>query len=277
MQAGAPIGDTGGFMLAFYRVRPAGAALLVSLGLASAQSFRGDPAVRPAAVPSGGEVFHYRVEWRLIHAGDAKLSWTPSQAGDASGWEAELALQSVGLVSRLYKVDDRYNAALDDQFCARHSLLKAQEGSRRRETRVTFDSQRRKASYLEQDLVKQRVADSHEIDIPACVHDVIGGLYRLRTLRPEPGQSVEIPLSDGKKSIQARVEAQQRETVRTAAGSFQTVRYEAFLFNNVFYRRSGRLFVWLSDNERRLPVQVRIRLPFYIGTVTLELEKMERS
>ena len=264
-------------MLASYRVRPAAAALLVSLGLALAQSSSLEPVLHPLPVAPGGEVFHYHVGWRLIHAGNARLSWTPSRASGTPGWEASLWLESVGLVSRLYKVDDRYSSALDDQLCARNSLLKASEGSRRRETMVTFDRERQKASYLERDLVKQRVAGAHEIDTPACVHDVIGGLYRLRALRLEPGQAVQIPLSDGKKSIQARVEAQQRETVKTPAGSFQTVRHEAFLFNNVFYRRSGRLFVWLTDDERRLPVQIPIRLPFYIGTVTLELEKMEKA
>ncbi len=264
-------------MLAFYRVRPALAALVVSLGLAFAQSSSVEPAAAPPALAPGGEVLHYRVEWRLIHAGDARLSWAPSQASGGPGWEATLLLQSVGLVSRLYQVDDRYTVVLDDQLCARNSLLKASEGSRRRETMVTFDRERQKASYLERDLARQKVVDTHEIDVPACVHDVIGGLQRLRRLRLELGQSTEIPLSDGKKSIQARVEAQQREPVRTRAGSFQTVRYEAFLFNNVFYRRRGRLFVWLTDDERRLPVQVRVRLPFYIGTVTLELEKMENT
>ena len=45
----------------------------------------------------------------------------------------------------------------------------------------------------------------------------------------------------------------------------------------MLYRRSGRLFVWLTDDERRLPVQIRVQLRFYIGTVTLQLEKEETS
>ncbi|MCS7316247.1 MAG: DUF3108 domain-containing protein, partial [Bryobacteraceae bacterium] len=84
-------------------------------------------------------------------------------------------------------------------------------------------------------------------------------------------QVVYIPVSDGKKSVAVRVEAQQREKLRIGQNAYQTIRYEAFLFNNVLYRRSGRLFLWLTDDERRLPVQIRVRLPFYIGTVTLEL------
>jgi len=276
LRLAAAIGDTGEFMLALFRVRPAVAMVVVSLGLVCAQSSRQEPAAPPVAAPHA-EVLHYYVEWRLIHAGNAKLSWSPSQAGHGAGWEATLLLQSVGLVSRLYKVDNRYTVALDGQLCARSSLMHAQEGGRRRETTVTYDRERGKASYLELDLVKDRIAGSREIDIPACVHDVIGGLYRLRGMRAEPGQSLELPISDGKKSVQARIEVQQREKVKTRAGSFQTVRYEAFLFNDALYRRKGRMFVWLTDDERRLPVQVRIRLPFYIGTVTLELEKMERS
>lgn len=256
-------------MRAFSRVWPAAAALLLWCCLARPQS--------GSSAPRGGEILHYNVEWRLIHAGNVKLSWTPSQASGSAGWEARLDLETVGLVSRLYKVDNHYTSAFDDQLCVRNSLLLTQESSRRRETLVTFDGAHGKASYLERDLVKKTVVAAHEIDVPACVHDVISGLYRLRALRLAPGESAQVPLSDGKKSIQARVEAQERETVRTRAGSFRTVRYEAFLFNNVLYRRRGRLFVWLTDDQRRLPVQVRIRLPFYIGTVTLELEKEEKT
>jgi hypothetical protein len=73
----------------------------------------------------------------------------------------------------------------------------------------------------------------------------------------------------------ARVEAQQREQVRTPAGSFRTVRYEAFLFNNVLYSRSGRLNLWLTDDQRKVPVQIRARMQFTIGTITLQLEKEE--
>jgi len=73
----------------------------------------------------------------------------------------------------------------------------------------------------------------------------------------------------------ARVEAQAKETLKTPAGEFSTIRYEAFLFNGVLYGRKGRLYVWLSDDERRIPVQVRVQLPFYVGTITLQLEKIQ--
>jgi len=121
------------------------------------------------------------------------------------------------------------------------------------------------------------VVNAHEIDIPPCVHDVLGGLYLLRTLNLQPGQTTQVAVSDGKKSVMARVEAQQREEVKTPAGSFKTIRYEAFLFNGVLYRRYGSLHVWLTDDARKLPVQIRVRLQFAIGTITLQLEKEEKT
>ena len=104
---------------------------------------------------------------------------------------------------------------------------------------------------------------------------MIGGLYFLRTLNLEPKQSTEVPVSDGKKSVMAKVEAQQREEVKTPDGVFKTVRYELYLFNDVLYRRSGHLTIWLSDDRRKLPVQIRVRLQFTIGTITLLLAKHE--
>ncbi|MEK7407435.1 MAG: DUF3108 domain-containing protein [Acidobacteriota bacterium] len=227
-----------------------------------------------AQVPQN-ESLLYSAEWRLIRAGNATLTWSP--AAGTAGWETRLKLESVGLVSMLHKVNNEYTSALDESLCAASSLLKTNEGRKQRETAVTFNQEQKKASYLERDTVKNTVVDSHEIDIPGCVHDVIAALYRLRTMKVEMGAAVQIPISDGKKSVQARVEAQERETVRIGGVTYRTVRYEAFLFNNVLYRRRGRLFVWLSDDERRLPVQLRVRLPFYIGTVTLQLSPEKKK
>ena len=104
---------------------------------------------------------------------------------------------------------------------------------------------------------------------------VVGGLFFLRTLNLEPGQSEQVPVSDGKKGVMAKVEAQAREDVKTPAGTFKTMRYEVYLFNNVLYKRPAHLNVWLSDDRRRIPVQIRVRMTFTIGTINLQLEKHE--
>jgi hypothetical protein len=97
----------------------------------------------------------------------------------------------------------------------------------------------------------------------------------MRTLTLEPGQSTTIPVSDGKKFAMAKVEAQAREDVKTPEGVFHTIRYEIYLFNDVLYRRPAHVNMWLTDDRRKLPVEIRVRMQFTIGTITLLLEKHE--
>src|ERR1035437_946319 len=155
------------------------------------------PLASPQSLPAR-ETLYYTVEWRLITAGKAKLEWTSEQR-PRTGAQVNLRLESVGLVSKFFKVEDDYSSNLNSALCGQSLQMTTLEGSRQRETKVIFDSASRKASYVERDRAKNAVISTHEIDIPPCVHDVIGGLYLLRTLNLEPGQSAEVPVSDGKK------------------------------------------------------------------------------
>jgi hypothetical protein len=230
----------------------------------------------PGAFTVGRETFDYGIEWRLIPAGTAKLTWSALPAsGSGPASEIRLHLESAGLVSRLFRVSDDYTAMLGQSLCAQNTFLAAHEGNRSKETRVVFDNQNRRASYSEKDLTKNETVNK-EVEIPACVHDVLGALMVLRNLRLEPGKTAQIPVSDGKKFVQAKVESQRREELKTALGDFKTIRYEVFLFDNVLFKRTGHLHVWLTDDDWRLPVQIQVRLQITIGTITFQLEKQEK-
>jgi len=221
------------------------------------------------------ESLYYTIEWRLWYAGNARLTLRP---GNDQHWQSDVHLESAGLVSKLYAINDNYVAQLDTtRFCADDTSFDAREGKVHKFTTVNYDYHRHQASYVERDMLKNTVLKTAQPEIPACVTDVIGGLMRLRTMHLEPGQSTQMPTSDGKKVVNVKIEAQERETIQTRLGKFQTVRYEANIFNGVLYKRNARMFVWLTDDPRRLPVQIRVRMQFVIGTITLTLDKEEHS
>ncbi|MES1261866.1 MAG: DUF3108 domain-containing protein [Acidobacteriota bacterium] len=246
-------------------------AILMVLGATSASSQTTPPL--PAGVR---EVLKYAIEWRLIPAGAAKLTFTTLPRPATAASEVRLHIESAGLVSRLFRVEDDYTSLLGQNYCAQSSFLAAHEGNRNKETRVLYDGQNRRATWLEKDFVKS-ATNTQSVEIPACVHDVLGGLLALRNLRLDTGKTVRLPLSDGKKFVQAKVESQRREDIKTELGTFHTIRYEVFLFDNVLYKRSGHLHIWLTDDDRRLPVQLQVRLQFTIGTITFRLIQEEKS
>ncbi len=244
-------------------------ALCGALTLLPAQTGANLPKLNPAQLPK--ESFTYGIEWKLINAGTAKMTYTPLPRTG----ELKLRLESSGLVSKFIRVGDEYTSTMGTNLCAQNTFLSTHEGSRNKETRVTYDTRAKKAIYQEKDLVK-KTTSNQSVDIPPCAFDVLGGLWILRNLNLEPGKSTTIPVSDGKKMAWAKVDALRREELKTVTGPKKAVVYEIFLFNNVIYRKSGHLHVWLSDDARRVPLQVQIRLQFTVGTVTFKLEKEEK-
>ena len=233
---------------------------MIYLGCALGALAQSGPAARPRAFQA-----RYAAEWRLFDAGFGQLEFNGQNV-------ARVQLESAGLVGRLYPVKDTYMSVLDAALCTSTVSLQAAEGSRKRETLITFDKAGKKIQYKERDLLTNKIVLEKQTPSPGCVHDVIGAIMRLRDVNLNPGQTMTIPISDGKKlAASARVEAQEKETIVTPAGTFQAIRYQAHLFDGVIFERKASLFLWLTDDARKLPVQFQVRLRFYIGTITLRM------
>jgi Protein of unknown function (DUF3108) len=217
------------------------------------------------------EKLTYLVEWRLINAGVATVQLS---RGGANTWNFGVQIESAGLVSRLYRVLDSYKVTANDRLALVNATLDAQEGKKHSLSKLSVDNSGRKLSYEEHD-VARNTSEKKNLDIAPGTFEIVGALAALRTLSLEPGHSTTLPVSDGKKFAQVRLAAQSREKISVAGKNYQAIRYEAFLFDNVLYRRRGRLLVWVSDDPDHLPVQFRMLLGFPLGSITISLQKQE--
>jgi len=242
-------------------------ALPFYLAAASAQS------LSPSSRFPYPEKLTYQVEWRLINAGTSTVQLRRDNS--AKGWEFDLHIESAGLVSRLYKVVNSYKAKTNEHFCLGSAAMDSQEGKKHSTSKFSVDVARKKLSFDEHNLVKN-TSEKEEIDVAPCTLETVGALASLRTLNLEPGKSIMIPIADGKKFARVKVESQAKEKVNEAGKTYDATRYEAFLFDNVLYKRRGRLLIWISNDADHLPVQFRLLMAFPIGTVTVWLQKQER-
>ncbi len=249
------------------RFSPGAALVVAACSFVAAQNSPKSDPDPPSITQALSDKLTYDVEWRLIHAGTVVI--------DAHQNRADLVLDSAGLVTSLFKIHDVYSTDYDQSLCAWDWTMDSEEGKRHRETKATYDRSALRATYLERDLVKNITLKSSSVAIPNCTHEVIGALVLMRGRNIAPGQTTLIPMSDGLRSANVKVEAQAREDVKTTAGTYKTIRYEANMLNGIIYNRKGRVFIWLTDDDRKLPVQIRVRMQFPVGTVTLALEKEE--
>src|SRR2546426_8209004 len=96
-----------------------------------AHSFQTSSGAQSSGVLPEKETLSYNVEWRLIDAGKARLNWNANSQPSHPGWQVNLHLESTGLVSKLYKVDDQYAAELASDLCVQNTHLKADRKSTR--------------------------------------------------------------------------------------------------------------------------------------------------
>lgn len=220
--------------------------------------------LRPGFQFPYGETLHYEGEWRFITAGIATLSI--EHAGSQNHVTA--SADSTGAVGMLYRVQDRFNSWFDAKTLCSSKLIKhTEEGSHRRETVITYEYNRGKAALDERNL-KTNQQKHVENDIPGCVTDVVSGILYVASLPLQVGSTYTFPLNDGAKTVIVQAHVEAKEQVKTPAGTFQTVRVGPEGDSGILKNR-GRIWIWYSDDERHLPVQMRAKL--FWGTLTIYL------
>lgn len=216
------------------------------------------------------ETLRYDAEWRLWRAGSATIRVTPAEGGLE---HVVATAESSGTVSALYRVADRFESYFNRQTnCSERIFKHSEEGFHKRETSLLFDPAREESILDERNLrngeTKHQVTSS-----PACVTDVLSGIFYLAGQRLEPGEVYLFPLNDGGKTFRVTAAVEAREQVKTDAGTFPTVRV-AIYSNTGRLKGRGRIWIWYTDDAHHLPVQMRSRL--FWGTMTLRLTGIDR-
>jgi hypothetical protein len=227
------------------------------------------PAPESHTFPNG-QAFLYEAEWRLWTAGTARIAF--DQVGDNERITA--SADSSGVVALLYPVHDRFQSLFDPRTFCSHSITKhTEEGFHSRETIVTFDYSRRRA-ILDETNLKNGQKKHAETDIPGCITSVLSGVFYLASLPLTPDATYVFPLNDGGATVDVRAHVEAREQVKTLAGTFPTIRVAPEAAAGVLKDR-GRVWIWYSDDTRRIPVQMRARM--FWGTLTFRLVRIEKK
>jgi hypothetical protein len=104
--------------------------------------------------------------------------------------------------------------------------------------------------------------------------DRLGLLQHLRTARLAIGDRLELPVTDGKRMLTYRVSVEARERVRAAGREWPAIKLR---FDGLRTDRQGNVkhthrpvFIWLSDDIRRLPLKAVSRHTLGRFSITLQ-------
>jgi hypothetical protein len=224
------------------------------------------PLLPPAANFSfpAKQTLTYAVDWRVFPAGTATFHL--EQVGDMQHIIA--TGESIGAVNLLFRVNDRFESYFNRKTgCSTSFAKQLQEGRRQLVSTLRFMSGQGKQVLEEKNLVTG-TSTLKEAPIPPCVTDLMSAIFYGGSQPLQPGASFQMPVADAMRVVDVTMKAEAREQVVTVAGTFQTIRVQPIADAGVVKNR-GNIWIWYTDDDRRMPVQMRARL--FWGTLTMRL------
>ncbi len=225
------------------------------------------------AFPQGGfsaEAFSFRMPEVLTY----DLTWAGIKAGEASlqirqsGEDIYITsiARSAKWVSVFYTVSDIVESRLQRNEKEPgigqpvNYRLNIREGKNRKDKEVIFHRPAMRAIYVDH-LEKER----KEFEIPPFILDPLSSFYFLRTQNLEVGKSVYVTVFDSKKVWNVEVQVLRKEKVGVPAGEFNAIVVKPLMQSEGIFYRKGEIYIWLTDDERRIPVMLKTKVK--IGSV----------
>jgi hypothetical protein len=212
------------------------------------------------------EVLNYELTWAGIKAGEASLAiqqngedLTITSTANSAKWVSVFYTVKDIAESRLRK--DHKTSVIGEPVNYR---LNIREGKHRKNKEVIFHPAALKATYID-----HLEGEQKEVDIPAFVLDPLSSFYFLRTQNLEVGKSVYVTVFDSKKVWNVEVQVLRKEKVEVPAGEFNTIVVKPLMQSEGIFYRKGDIYIWLTDDERRIPVMLKSQVK--IGSVNANL------
>ena len=247
--------------------RPGLAGLAVSLAVAAAVPKAW------ADLPFGpGERIGMRISWARLLAGRAVLRVESAQRRGEPAFEYVLEARSQGFFAWLmrFKVEDRTVAAWDfRRGCSLGIEKRLREGRHARDQKVVIEPGTGVARVED-----ARLSQKH-YRVDACVQDILSAFFVARAEGwGADGALPEVRTFDNGRTFDLSFRPARTETLDLPAPlgpRVPTRVFEVLLVPETgVFEQQGQLFLWVTDDDRRIPVRLRAKAP--VGWVSADLE-----
>ena len=212
---------------------------------------------------SGGEFLRFDVNYGFFTAGEAIMRITDTLYGhNRKCFKIDFSVNTKPFFDLVYKVRDRYRTIVDVEglFPWRFEQH-IREGGYARDFTADFDQVRHVARTSE-----------GEHRIPAYVHDIMSAFYFSRTIdyaNYTPGQKIHLQNFYKDSTYELDVKFKGRQEIEVDAGTFKCIVVEPLAREGGLFKSEGRVYVWLTDDDRKMPVKVSSKIA--IGSIDSDL------
>lgn len=199
-----------------------------------------------------------------VTGGELTLTARAVELAGKPAYKFEMSALSNDVLSKIFLVRD-YMASWVDPTTFRSLRFEKHtvEGKRVRDDLIEFN--------YEEGIAWR---DGKPTPIKDPTFDSLSSVYSIRRIDLSQSAPVELNVMSRKLHTLA-IHVQGRETIQTPAGTFRTIRIEPKSSGEGGLIGKGKnLVIWFTDDERRMPVQIRSKLK--VGTLVGKLRAVEK-
>jgi hypothetical protein len=199
-----------------------------------------------------GEELNYTLHYGFIKAGEAKITLTKEFFGNAFDvFHASAKANTTGLAKKLFPVVDIYESFFDiNSNLPIKSIRNIKEGNYKYYNEVYFNQY--------ENTVKSQLSGMHKV--PANIHDMVSAFFYVRRVNfanYKGGEIVAVDTYFGDEIFPFYIIFKGRETVHTDLGKFKCLKFIPIVEPGRIFKESDDMTFWLSDDENKVPVQVK--------------------
>lgn len=212
---------------------------------------------------SGGEFLRFDVNYGFITAGEAIMKIADTVvANNRKCLKIDFSVNTKPFFDLVYKVRDRYRTIIDsDGLFPWWFEQHIREGGYSRDFTAEFDQVAHVARTSE-----------GEHRIPHYVQDIMSAFYFARTLdysKFVPGQKIHLQNFYKDSTYELDVKFKGRQEIEVDAGKFKCIVVEPLAREGGLFKSEGKVYVWLTDDDRKMPVKVSSKIA--IGSIDSDL------
>ncbi|MBN2031474.1 DUF3108 domain-containing protein [bacterium] len=212
-----------------------------------------------------GEHLTFEIAYGVIKAGTATMSIPDTQwVRGRPCYHVVTTAESNKFFDPFFKVRDRVETFIDMEGIFPWKFEKhIREGKYQSDRYVEYDQYNH--------LVIMDGKDTLEVE--PYIQGILSSFYYVRTIPLEVGKSFDIDNYGDGKIYPLKILVHEKERVKVPAGTFDCIVVEPVMRAEGIFNQTGRMAIWLTDDERRIPVLMKSKV--IIGSIDVRLKEIK--
>jgi len=217
-----------------------------------------------------GEKLTFDVKYGLINAAEATLEAKSASYQGESVWKLSTNAKTHPFFDKVFKVRDKVESWWDKDTQLPFKFSKNLQEGKYRQHRVHIYDHAKHSTIYQRWQFSKNTYENEVMDIPANTQDILSAFYYIRCQNLEVGKSARVNITADGRSMDTEVVVHRKEKRKTIFGEVECLVIEPKLRGEAVFKQTGRILIWLTNDEYKIPVRLESKVTFGSFVATLK-------